>query len=263
MTIPRQRSDAPGQPQPASGRAALHCGSKRPPDTSPGYPHNRQRNGREVTDPLQERVPVEGVGQPLDLDEALLPQVLGLLFRLDALGDHAPAHVLGEENAIRPHALAETLLQDADQQPLVRLGHLTDPVGVERDVDLGALSGGSTDLFSDIKHRRFVAFAFADHHNPPYVEPVELVAHGVHRRLVGGKLALAPHLRLDARMHQPAERAPDRSVTGAPADIGFQCFYDILTGRIRIFFQQYLGTGDNPRCAIAALNGTFIQERVL
>ena len=55
---------------------------------------------------------------------------------------------------------------------------------VERDVHRGA--GAVAHLFADEQHRGLVALALADHHDTGNVELVELVAHGVHRGLVGG-----------------------------------------------------------------------------
>ena len=52
---------------------------------------------------------------------------------------------------------------------------------VERDVDFGALARRATDLLSDEKHRRFVAFTLADHNRAVHVECVERLAHGFHR----------------------------------------------------------------------------------
>ena len=55
---------------------------------------------------------------------------------------------------------------------------------VQRDVHAGAVAGAN--LFPDEQHRCFVALAFANHHHARDVQQVQLFAHGVHRRLVGG-----------------------------------------------------------------------------
>src|SRR5262249_21139168 len=47
---------------------------------------------------------------------------------------------------------------------------------------------------ADIKHRRFVAFALADHHGAVDRQRVERLAHCFHRGVVGSFLVTAPNL---------------------------------------------------------------------
>ena len=61
---------------------------------------------------------------------------------------------------------------------------------VEGDVDRRAVAGA--DLLADEEHRRLVALALADDDHALDVEQVELGAHGVDRRLVGGLLVAGP-----------------------------------------------------------------------
>jgi hypothetical protein len=49
----------------------------------------------------------------------------------------------------------------------------------------------AADLFADEQHGRFVALALPDHHRAVDRQIVELAAHGVHRRLIGGLLVAA------------------------------------------------------------------------
>ena len=74
---------------------------------------------------------------------------------------------------------------------------------VERDVDAGAVAGA--DLLADVEHRRLVALALADDHDALDVEQVELAAHGVHRRLVGGLLVAAARRSLAAAIAAASE----------------------------------------------------------
>ena len=54
--------------------------------------------------------------------------------------------------------------------------------GIDRDVDrVAALA----DLLADVQHGRLVALAFADHDGAVDVDGLHLLAHGVHRHLVG------------------------------------------------------------------------------
>ena len=84
---------------------------------------------------------------------------------------------------------------------------------IERDVD--PLAGAAADLFADIEHRRLVALALADHHQPVHVEnAVERRAHGIDRRLVGLLLVAAP---------APLRRR-DRRRLGDPRDLDGEVF---------------------------------------
>ena len=55
---------------------------------------------------------------------------------------------------------------------------------VKRDID--ARAGAGANLFTDIKHRCFVAFAFADHHNAGNIKFVQLGPHCIHGGLICG-----------------------------------------------------------------------------
>ena len=61
---------------------------------------------------------------------------------------------------------------------------------IDGDVDLRAAA--VADPLADEQHRRLVALALADHHRAVDRQAVELAAHGVDRRLVGGLLVAAP-----------------------------------------------------------------------
>ena len=54
---------------------------------------------------------------------------------------------------------------------------------VERDIDLGAVA--SADFLADKQHRRFIAFAFADHHGAGDIETVERIPHRIDGDLIG------------------------------------------------------------------------------
>ena len=61
--------------------------------------------------------------------------------------------------------------------------------GIDRDYDLGILTGFvlccGADFLSDEEHRRFVAFAFADHYGAVHVDGVHLRAHRLDSHVVG------------------------------------------------------------------------------
>ena len=61
---------------------------------------------------------------------------------------------------------------------------------VKRDVNGGAAAGA--DLFADKQHRCLVAFALADDHDARDIQQVQLVAHGIDRRLIGSFFIAAP-----------------------------------------------------------------------
>lgn len=63
---------------------------------------------------------------------------------------------------------------------------------IERDVDFRRAFGSLADFFADIEHRRFVAFALADHHRSIEIEAVERVPHGLDGGGVGGLFVTAP-----------------------------------------------------------------------
>ena len=63
---------------------------------------------------------------------------------------------------------------------------------IERDVDFRTFIRRPADLFPDIEHRRFVAFALTDHHGPVHVKRIERTAHGFHRCCVSRFLIAAP-----------------------------------------------------------------------
>ena len=68
----------------------------------------------------------------------------------------------------------------------------------------------ASDLLADIEHRRLVALALADHHQPVHVgDLVQRLAHGIDRRLVGRLLVAAPG--------KPRRR--DRRRLGDPRDL--------------------------------------------
>ena len=64
---------------------------------------------------------------------------------------------------------------------------------IKRDIDARTIAGSH--FFADVQHRRFVALAFANHHHTFDVEQVQLFAHGVHCRLVGGFFVATPDQR--------------------------------------------------------------------
>ena len=47
-------------------------------------------------------------------------------------------------------------------------------------------------FFADVKHRCFIAFAFANHHDARDIQQVQLIAHGVNGGLIGGFFIAAP-----------------------------------------------------------------------
>ena len=55
---------------------------------------------------------------------------------------------------------------------------------VQRDIN--ARTFACSNLFTDVQHRGFVAFAFADHHDTRDIQHVQLGAHGVDCGLVCG-----------------------------------------------------------------------------
>ena len=63
---------------------------------------------------------------------------------------------------------------------------------IERDIDLRAIARAH--LLADIQHRRFVAFAFADHHRTRDIQAVQRIPHGVDGDLIGHPFVPAAHL---------------------------------------------------------------------
>jgi len=58
--------------------------------------------------------------------------------------------------------------------------------------DIDGRPRAGADFLTDVEHRRLVALALADHHRAADRQPVEFLAHGVHRDLIGRLLVAAP-----------------------------------------------------------------------